>query len=277
MSSRRTFWQRSGIEVFLVLVVVILIAAASQKFYARADLTEDKVYSLTPSSVHLLKGIEGQVRADLFLSRDVPDRMQVVSQEVKDLLSEYEARSAGHFHVRVIDPTGNPDATKRANDMGIPEVPVQALSRDQLQVKKVYVGLALLYEDKKETIPVININDTSNLEYEITSRIVKLTQKELPKIGVVDLSRNYQFDPQQEQRGSRFTQLKNALSKRFKLVNISLERDLEIPEDVPTVLLLNPLGLSDEAKYVIDQFVICLLYTSPSPRDLSTSRMPSSA
>ena len=26
-----------------------------------------------------------------------------------------------------------------------------------------------------------------------------------------------------------------------------------------------------------DQYEICLLYTSPSPRDLSTSRMPSSA
>ena len=26
-----------------------------------------------------------------------------------------------------------------------------------------------------------------------------------------------------------------------------------------------------------DQYRICLLYTSPSPRDLSTSRMPSSA
>ena len=26
-----------------------------------------------------------------------------------------------------------------------------------------------------------------------------------------------------------------------------------------------------------DEFVCCLLYTSPSPRDLSTSRMPSSA
>ena len=31
------------------------------------------------------------------------------------------------------------------------------------------------------------------------------------------------------------------------------------------------LGLFDEAGYT------CLLYTSPSPRDLSTSRMPSSA
>ena len=27
----------------------------------------------------------------------------------------------------------------------------------------------------------------------------------------------------------------------------------------------------------LDQIGICLLYTSPSPRDLSTSRMPSSA
>ena len=28
---------------------------------------------------------------------------------------------------------------------------------------------------------------------------------------------------------------------------------------------------------ILDQFTVCLLYTSPSPRDLSTSRMPSSA
>ena len=27
----------------------------------------------------------------------------------------------------------------------------------------------------------------------------------------------------------------------------------------------------------LEPFVFCLLYTSPSPRDLSTSRMPSSA
>ena len=30
-------------------------------------------------------------------------------------------------------------------------------------------------------------------------------------------------------------------------------------------------------KRMIDQYKACLLYTSPSPRDLSTSRMPSSA
>ena len=31
------------------------------------------------------------------------------------------------------------------------------------------------------------------------------------------------------------------------------------------------------AEYLPDEYKTCLLYTSPSPRDLSTSRMPSSA
>ena len=40
-------------------------------------------------------------------------------------------------------------------------------------------------------------------------------------------------------------------------------RDLPQPKELPTDMKKGPYG--------------CLLYTSPSPRDLSTSRMPSSA
>ena len=39
-----------------------------------------------------------------------------------------------------------------------------------------------------------------------------------------------------------------------------------------TVATRNPPGLISD-----DYYDVCLLYTSPSPRDLSTSRMPSSA
>ena len=38
-----------------------------------------------------------------------------------------------------------------------------------------------------------------------------------------------------------------------------------------------PQQLKSLFDYFIDQYESCLLYTSPSPRDLSTSRMPSSA
>ena len=37
------------------------------------------------------------------------------------------------------------------------------------------------------------------------------------------------------------------------------------------------LRLADMGEEILDDTYACLLYTSPSPRDLSTSRMPSSA
>ena len=42
------------------------------------------------------------------------------------------------------------------------------------------------------------------------------------------------------------------------------------------LILPHSIGTID-ADYRGELFVLCLLYTSPSPRDLSTSRMPSSA
>ena len=48
---------------------------------------------------------------------------------------------------------------------------------------------------------------------------------------------------------------------------------------VALLLEVDPVGLVRRGMRFprIDQYVNCLLYTSPSPRDLSTSRMPSSA
>ena len=54
-----------------------------------------------------------------------------------------------------------------------------------------------------------------------------------------------------------------------------------IPETIYTAIAMIVGYLYDRAKYMnfdrIRMLGVCLLYTSPSPRDLSTSRMPSSA
>ena len=55
----------------------------------------------------------------------------------------------------------------------------------------------------------------------------------------------------------------------------SAGREVSYGEDV--TLKVESLDKFDFAKADIALFSACLLYTSPSPRDLSTSRMPSSA
>ena len=55
--------------------------------------------------------------------------------------------------------------------------------------------------------------------------------------------------------------------------NISLEKVSikEIPNQAQSLFE------NDKFKFVFDEFITCLLYTSPSPRDGTKSRMPSSA
>ena len=48
-------------------------------------------------------------------------------------------------------------------------------------------------------------------------------------------------------------------------------------KDTDKISVNFPLFISPGEELFIDRKHICLLYTSPSPRDLSTSRMPSSA
>ena len=60
-------------------------------------------------------------------------------------------------------------------------------------------------------------------------------------------------------------------AKEHNLKNVSIE----IPKD--KFIVITGLSGSGKSSLAFDTVYACLLYTSPSPRDLSTSRMPSSA
>ena len=57
----------------------------------------------------------------------------------------------------------------------------------------------------------------------------------------------------------------------------SLKVELLAAEEGSTIEFDKVLMISDGSESKIGNPYLCLLYTSPSPRDLSTSRMPSSA
>ena len=68
-------------------------------------------------------------------------------------------------------------------------------------------------------------------------------------------------------------------SEYFKKRNIILPTISELanPHSIDVSIMKNLKNLDKNAIDPLNLFRVCLLYTSPSPRDLSTSRMPSSA
>ena len=68
---------------------------------------------------------------------------------------------------------------------------MQALENDQMVVKKVYLGMVLLYEDKKETLPVIQT--TAGLEYMVSTKIKSLINLDKKTIGLMHLDPNNSY------------------------------------------------------------------------------------
>ena len=68
---------------------------------------------------------------------------------------------------------------------------------------------------------------------------------------------------------SKFLQVRGAREHNLKNVNLDLPKN--------NLIVITGLSGSGKSSLAFDTIYACLLYTSPSPRDPKTSRMPSSA
>ena len=133
--------------------------------------------------------------------------------------------------------------------MGIPEVQVNVIEKDKAETANVYMGIAILYEDKKEVLPVVQT--TANLEYDLTSAILKVTSKEVKTVGF--LTGHDEIDVFDQ----AFGPLRQELSKQYDVRKVPIEARKAIDADVATLVIAGPKKeLTERAKYEIDQFIM---------------------
>jgi ABC-type uncharacterized transport system involved in gliding motility auxiliary subunit len=242
-------------------VIVLLTAAAwvSEAFlHGRLDLTRDREFTLSPASLKTLGGLKGRVTARVVMSRDLPAQFQQARTRAVDLLREFEARSNGRFTVVFEDP--GQDSVKRvaALSMGIEEVQLQEQSRDGMQVKKGFFGLALVQGERKEVFPVLQNLET--FEYDLIVRLMRLTHR-TPVVAVVEGSGGaaYSFAvPGEEPRpgfAANFAALADGMRQLYDVQLVRLDI-IPVPDSVGLLLVAAPRHLSEIEKFRIDQFVM---------------------
>lgn len=255
LNSRTAAW------VGTVAVVVLLAAAAlvSQMFvHGRIDLTHDREFTLSPASLKVLRELPGRVTARVVMSRDLPAQFQQARTRAVDLLREFEARSNGKFAVVFEDPGEDSLKREAALSMGIEEVQLQERSREGMQVKKGFFGMALVRGDKKEVFPVIQNLET--LEYELIVRLMRLTRK--PRVvGVVegadDAAYSFAVPGEGTRRGfaANFAALADGMRQVYDVQVLRLDV-IPVPDSVSLLFVTAPYHLSEVEKFRIDQFAM---------------------
>ena len=234
------------ISALIILCILIVVNYLSSLYFTRADLTEDKEFTISDPTKTVLAALEDLVTIQLYFSKELPTYVMPLRTQVEDLLDEYEAYSGGNLQVEYIDPEGDPELKQKMQFMGIPPVQLNVIQKDKAEIVTVYLGLAILYENKKEVIPVIQ--STGNLEYQLTSGISKVTISEVKSVGLLPLSEGMTVE-------EGFSQLKEALQKLYDVKDIDLNSPRGL-DKVDTLLILGSKELSDWEKFQIDQAVM---------------------
>ena len=269
MSIRRGIRRGLGslTAVPLVVGIVIVVNLLAVAFYVRADMTDSKLYSLSDASKKIARSLDDPVVVKLYFSQDLPSPYNQNARYLKDQLYEYRSYSGGKLRFEFIDPIKQ-DRESEAHGYGIPAVQVNAVEKDKIELKKVYMGAVFLYEDKREVLPVIQ--STDNLEYELSSTILKVTTDKLPRVGILQGHGERQF-------GDGFQVGYQVLSQLYTVEPVTIEAGQPVDDQLAALLIINPTdSISAWDQYAIDQYIMhggkIALFFDPVQVDISVQQ-----
>lgn len=230
------------LNIFLLALILIVINIISRSLFFRWDVSQGKVYSLSESSKQIIEKLDDRMTARVYFSADLPGEYVNSRRYLQDILEEYRAYSKGNFHFEFVNPDESEKNKQEAESYRIPPVQLRVIENDKLEIKNVYMGLVLLFQDKREVLPVIQ--STDGLEYDLTASIKKILAKDLKKIGLIA----------GDGIDASVKNVSQFLKQTYMVTNPVLNKP--VPGDVNLILMNGVLdSLTLEELYNLDQFL----------------------
>ncbi len=251
----------SGILLAAVLAVALIIIGNNLFTGVRLDLTENKLFTLSPGSINIITGLYEPVSLDFYVSRKtMADFPQLVNyaNRVRDLLEEYAAKSGGKIELTVIEPEPFSEEEDQAVASGLNGIAVNAAG------DRAYLGLVGVNStDDEATIPFFQASREQALEYDITKLIYNLANPEKRVIGV--MSALPLFGAPERGISQRWAII-DIMEEFFEVRNIGASADF-IDEDIDVLMVVHPKGFTEQALFAVDQYLLrgghAMLFVDP--------------
>ena len=163
--------KEKSIDFVLVIVILALANLAGSKAFLRADLTSQKVYSLSKASKELIGSLQEPLNVNVFFSNDLPAPYNSVDQYLRDILQEYKSHANKNFNYKFFD-MSKEESEEAARSYGLNQTQVQKVETTEVSAKAVWMSLAIVYGDKIKTFD--SLNSSAGLEYKLTTAMSKM-------------------------------------------------------------------------------------------------------
>ena len=255
-----------------IVGILLLVNVVGTNVFGRLDLTRGKQFTLSSATHKTLHALTEPLTVRAYFTADLPAPYATQARYVKDLLNEYYTHGNGNVRFEFIDPASEETSDDKAKKkevkqdifgramreqtsiereletLGIPPVQVRVNQDDKLEVKRAYMGLAILYGDKKEVIPVVS--ETQGLEYDLTTAIRKVSQAQQTHVAV--LGGHQGLDSRTD-----LGRAMGVLGQIYKVSTVDLSQNADALSDVDALLVFNPkTAFSDAEKRQIDSYLV---------------------
>lgn len=266
-----TTYTRNNIKNLAVIIFAILaINVFSNYFFKRFDLTSDKRYTLSETTLTLLKNVKEPITIDIFLDGDFPAEFKRLQSETYQLLEEYKA-----YNSNIIFKFNNPNGDANNADqftseligLGFTPTNINQNVKGKKELIQIFPWAIANVGEKSVRVPLLvnnygnrpeeNINKSVQLlEFAFTDAITKLTIEKKKKIAVLkgngQISDKYMSD-------LLFNAKEYYALGAFDLDSLTndLPKTLANLKRFDMALIVKPTkAFSDEEKYILDQYVM---------------------
>ena len=216
-------------------LVIVGIAIAANLFGGyipgRIDLTGERLYTVSAGTRQVLGELDDLVTITLFASKELPTQVKIVERDVDDVLRDFERYGRGNVQVVRKHPDQSEEARDEAQRLGIQPVQFNVVRREEFQLKRGWLGIAVQYADQSEVIPFAG--DSRNLEYQLATNVWKLTRTETSKVVFVT--------GHGERTQTDYATFNRELRRTYEVSTVDLsQEDATIDDDAAAVIVAGP-------------------------------------
>jgi gliding-associated putative ABC transporter substrate-binding component GldG len=253
------------VYILIILGIVGVINYLGIVWFSRLDLTEDKSYTVSPATKKIMKHLDDIINIKVYCSKDLKQepRLQSTLTTIKDMLAEYKAYGGKNLRITWIDPSESDAARQEARSIGIQEIQAQVVEQDKIQVVSGFLGLAVLFADRKELMPLGQ--NLGNFEYDLTRAILKVSRSSTPRIGILKVDTLPEIPPeimarmgkqqqQPDKTETKFAQLIAKLRENYDVSIVNISQGSPIDSSLGALVIPGSASITDRGAFEIDQF-----------------------
>lgn len=262
---RMNFRLGFGLAAVLLLAVAVVVSSLLGDMRGtRVDLTEDGLFTLSESAQGILERLAAPVQVKYYVTRQdkMPTGLKTLERDITDKLQDYSDASGGMLQFSVHDPSDDEELKELLAGKGVRPFQVRSVEKDEVGVKLIYSTVTIAYLEKQEEIlPQVLPGSLPTLEYELVSRVFRLTRESKPVLAVY--APRPQLDPRTAgmyaQMGMQPPELPDTWEpvlgmlegEHYDVRRIDLSADSPLPDDADALLVLGPENLDERQAWEI--------------------------